>query len=201
MKLSAFLNFFSIIGIIAFTIFASGAFHLFFLSKPALDAELVTLNATLLRVEIERNLRGDSALVMTLQGSNVRLRSDNPYPSKFKYGSRTPEILKEGERVTFILNKRETERLPRNHRSRGYLWREFVGMSTPSAVHLTPEDYEQWYLKNQKVGKFVCLILSSLGIFLIIAGYKAKRRTFPSQKHGATNGIRTRDPKIHNLVL
>ena len=175
MKLSAFLNGYTILWSIPFALFAFLAYLSFFPLKPALDAELVTVKGTLLRAETEIGLRRTQSLVVTLQGDDVQMRSRLVYPSKFKFGLRTPDVLKKGEPVTFVLNKSEMERLPRTD-SNGRQWREFVGMSTSSAVHLTPEDFEQGHLENRNLGKILGPIMCLLCVFIIIMGYNLERK-------------------------
>lgn len=183
MRPTAFLNGLSLLGFVTLGLFSILAFHFFF-SRPALDTELVIVSATTLGAENERGHKRDVDLVVTLQGDNVRLRSSSPYPSKFRFGSRTPKEIKQGDRVTFILNRSEMEDAPRRNRVHGYLWREFVGMSTPTAVHLTPEDHERWHLDNQKISRYLYPALCLCGVYLIVIGYRVKRR---SQQGGRAN--------------
>ena len=135
------------------------------------------MNATAAGAENEKGHKRDMDLVVTLQGDDVRLRSSSPYPSKFRFGSETPSEIKEGDRVTFILNRSELQSAPRKNHVHGYIWREFVGMSTPTVVHLSPEDHERWHLENQKIGRYLYPALCLCGVYLIVTGYRIKRRS------------------------
>jgi hypothetical protein len=191
MKLSALLNGFSILGIGIIAFFAFLAFHSFFPSRPVLDTELVTVNATFLYAKNDKMVgrsAGPTHLIVVLQDDNVQMRSVVAYPSKFKFGLRTPEVIKEGEPVTFILNKSEMERPPKKEMINGQQWREFVGMRTPSAVHLTPEDHAQWRLENQRLGKFLYPALCSMVIVSIIIGYKVTRKSQLKAQQPPTSG-------------
>jgi hypothetical protein len=166
----AFLNPMSFVGFVGFVLFSIPSVCLMF-PHPPLDEELVTVNGTVLRAENEKGHKGDVDLVVTLQDDDVRLLSSMPYPQKFTFGSKTPEEIKKGERVTFVLNRREWEDPPKKNHRQGYLWREFVGMSTSRAVHLTPQDYEQWNLGNQRLGRFMFPVFLVIGLYLIGEGY------------------------------
>jgi len=174
MKPNALINGISILGFLAFFLFGILALYFIF-HKPALEPDLVTVSAIVIGAENESGHKRDVDLVVTLRDEEVKLRSCSPYPSKFMFGADTSEKIMDGDRVNFILERSELEAAPRKNHRRGYLWREFVGMSTASAVHLTPQDHIQWHLNNQKIGKFFFPVLCLGGVYLIGSGYRMKK--------------------------
>lgn len=162
-----------VLGAMSFVLFAIVGFQFFFPTKPPPD-DLASVDGIVSGAWNEKGHKGDPELVVSLDGTDVRMRSSHPYPSKFRFGSRTPDHLRSGERVTFLLHRSELERAPRKHRLHNYRWREFVGMSGESSVHLTPENHESWHQGNRAMGRVFFPILSLVGMFLFFQGYLAR---------------------------
>ncbi len=146
----------------------------FYFYRPVdvLDQELVRVSGVVAWARNEKGHKHDVDLLVAMKNSEIRMKSDSPYPSKFRFGSRTPDVLKEGQDIEFILNRSEMEGAPRKHRFQGYEWREFVGMSSSGVVHLTPKNHERWHEENHKLGRIMLPIFAALGLVLFVYGWR-----------------------------
>lgn len=176
-RLLALWNYHTIVGMIALVVFSAIYFIIFIGgektgSTPGLN--LVEVRGVVAGISNEKGHKGDGDLLIELRGSEVRYRSDNPYPSKFRSGSKTPDVVKVGTVVVLDVEKDETLRKPRMHRIRGYLWREFVGLEADGIVHLAPADHYAWHEENRRVGSWLIPGMALLGLIAVIGGYRKR---------------------------
>lgn len=119
-------------------------------------------------------------LLVQIDTSEIQYRSPMAYPSEFKYGSKTADALRPGTKIVLQLEESAHNTPPRKHRTKGYEWREFVGLRSGDTVHLAPVNHEKYEQRNDKLGKYSMPLLSLLGAVLVLDGIRkisAKRKT------------------------
>ena len=115
----------------------------------------------------EYTISSGSLLVLILYNDTIQYHSASPYASKYKYKSKTLDYLPESTEVILTLEKEDAISPPKQNVITKQYWKNIVGLKTRNDIHLSPNDYKEWYVENWKTGTWMGPILTAVGLCIL----------------------------------